>query len=215
MLKASGADQNPAQPGRLRGLTADMPNVRIINRILPPRDLTALIRCADALISPHRAEGYGRFIAQAMRLGPPVVAAGWSGVMDMPDADNARQVRFDEVPVRPADSPSVPPGARLAEPDIGDAADCPRLLAGNPAFGRANGPSPSSVWGGLAPWRPACCRRPLPSRVCEEKGGAATLRERLMPRRRGQEGKTEVVRRYAAVAAGTNCMIFGASAAIS
>src|SRR5688572_23137512 len=94
VLKVSGADQNPGQLERLRGVTADMPNVRIVDRTLSPPDLAALIRCADVLLSLHRSEGFGLFIAEAMWLGTAVVATGWSGVMDMLDADNALLVRF-------------------------------------------------------------------------------------------------------------------------
>ncbi len=131
VLKVGGADQNPAQLERLRGLTADMPNVRIIDRTLPPRDLAALIRCADVLISLHRSEGFGLFVAEAMWLGTAIVATGWSGVMDMLHPDNARLVAFDTVAVNPADYPSVPPGAQWAEPDVGHAAACLRQLAGD------------------------------------------------------------------------------------
>jgi glycosyltransferase involved in cell wall biosynthesis len=129
VLKVSGADQHPAQVERLRGLTAEMPNVRIIDRNLPPRDLAALVRCTDVLLSLHRAEGFGLFIAEAMWLGTAIVATGWSGVMDMLDPDNALLVAFDKVPVQPAEYASVPPGAQWAEPDIGHAADCLRRLA--------------------------------------------------------------------------------------
>ena len=131
VLKVSGMDQNPAQLEQLRSVTAEMPNVRIIDRTLPPRDLAALVRCADVLLSLHRAEGFGLFIAEAMWLGTAIVATGWSGVMDMLDQDNALLVAFDKVAVRPADYPSVPRGAQWAEPDIGHAADCLRLLAGD------------------------------------------------------------------------------------
>ena len=135
VLKVGGADQNPAQAERLRGLTADMPNVRIIDRTLAPGDLAALVRCADALLSLHRAEGFGLFIAEAMWLGTPIVATGWSGVMDMLEPDNALLVAFEKVAVKPADYPSVPAGAAWAEPDIGHAADCLKRLAGDPALG--------------------------------------------------------------------------------
>jgi glycosyltransferase involved in cell wall biosynthesis len=134
VLKVSGADQNPGQLEQLRGLTADMPNVRIIDRNLPPHDLAALIRCADVLLSLHRSEGFGLFIAEAMWLGTAVVATGWSGVMDMLDPDNALLVKFTKVPVKPADYPSVPPGAQWADPDIGHAADCLRRLASDPGL---------------------------------------------------------------------------------
>ncbi len=100
VLKVSGMDQNPAQVEQLRSLTAEMPNVRIIDRTLPPRDLAALVRCADVLLSLHRAEGFGLFIAEAMWLGTAIVATGWSGVMDMLDQDNALLVAFDKVAVR-------------------------------------------------------------------------------------------------------------------
>ena len=109
-----------------------MPNVRIIDRNLPPHDLAALIRCADVLLSLHRSEGFGLFIAEAMWLGTAIVATGWSGVMDMLDPNNALLVKFSRVAVKPADYPSAPPGAQWADPDIGHAADCLRRLASDP-----------------------------------------------------------------------------------
>jgi len=129
VLKVSGVEQNPVQMEQLRGLTADMPNVRIIDRTLSAQDLAALIRCADVLLSLHRAEGFGLFIAEAMWLGTAVIATGWSGVLDMLDADNALLVGFNKVAVKPGDYPSVPPGAQWADPDVGHAAECLRRLA--------------------------------------------------------------------------------------
>jgi glycosyltransferase involved in cell wall biosynthesis len=129
VLKVSGVEQNPVQMEQLRGLTADMPNVRIIDRTLSAQDLAALIRCADVLLSLHRAEGFGLFIAEAMWLGTAVIATGWSGVLDMLDADNALLVAFNKVAVKPGDYPSVPPGAQWADPDVGHAAECLSRLA--------------------------------------------------------------------------------------
>jgi glycosyltransferase involved in cell wall biosynthesis len=42
----------------------------------------SLLGCCDALISPHRSEGFGRNIAEAIMLGIPVRATGFSGCMD-------------------------------------------------------------------------------------------------------------------------------------
>jgi glycosyltransferase involved in cell wall biosynthesis len=134
VLKVGGADQHPEQLERLRALSADRPDIRIVDRALAAGDLAALIRCADVLLSLHRAEGFGLFIAEAMWLGTAVVATGWSGVMDMLDEHNALLVRFDKVPVRPADYASVPPGSEWAEPDIGHAAECLRRLAQDPGL---------------------------------------------------------------------------------
>jgi len=129
VLKVGGGDQRADQLERLRGLIAGMPNVTIIDRELAPGDLAALIRCCDVMLSLHRSEGLGLFIAEAMWLGTPVIATAWSGVLDMLDADNSMLVRFRKVPVGPKDYPSVPPGAAWADPDIEHAAACLRQLA--------------------------------------------------------------------------------------
>ena len=61
---------------------AASPNVRVLNAILPRRDMWALMAASDAILSLHRAEGFGYAIAEAMALGRPVVATGWSGNVD-------------------------------------------------------------------------------------------------------------------------------------
>lgn len=134
LLKVSGADQNPDQLARLRREIGGLPNVHILDRTLPLEDLAALVRCCDVLLSLHRSEGLGLFIAEAMWLGTPVVATAYSGVMDMLDEDNAMLVRYQLVPVDPNDYPSVEPDARWAEPDLDHAADCLRRLADSPAL---------------------------------------------------------------------------------
>lgn len=139
VLKVGGAERHPDLLERLRRLTAAMPNVHIIDRPLSGGDVAALLRCADVLLSLHRSEGFGLFIAEAMWLGTPVVATGWSGVLDMLDAENAMLVRCDKVPVRPSDYPWVPPGAQWAEPDVEHAAQCLRLLAADPELRRRLG----------------------------------------------------------------------------
>ena len=133
-LKVSGAAQNPAQLAELKRITAGMPNVHIIDRDLSAGDIAALVRCADVFLSLHRSEGLGLFIAEAMWLGTPVVATGWSGVLDMLDEENALLVRYRMVPVRPSDYPSVPRGAQWAEPDVAHAAECLARLARDPAL---------------------------------------------------------------------------------
>jgi len=136
VLKVSGADQRAGDLARLQALMAGMTNVHIVDRELSSGDLAALIRCSDVLLSLHRSEGLGLFIAEAMWLGTPVVATAWSGVLDMLSTADAMLVRYTKVPVRPSDYPSVPPGATWAEPDVEHAAECLRRLAADPALRR-------------------------------------------------------------------------------
>jgi glycosyltransferase involved in cell wall biosynthesis len=129
VLKVGGGEQRAEHLAQLHAATRGMAHVRILTETLPAADLAALIRCCDALLSLHRSEGLGLFIAEAMWLGTPVVATAWSGVLDMLDAENALLVGCRAVAVKPADYPSVMPGARWAEPDIDHAAECLRRLA--------------------------------------------------------------------------------------
>lgn len=134
VLKVTGGSGAPAAAAKLRDLISDMPNVTLIDRFLPAADLSALIRCCDTLLSLHRAEGLGLFLAEAMWLGVPVVATGWSGSQQLLDSSHAMLVRFAAAPVMPGEYFWVPPGATWAEPDIDHAADCLRRLAGDPTL---------------------------------------------------------------------------------
>ncbi len=54
----------------------------IINQTLSREELCSLISCVDCYVSPHRVEGFGYTIAEAMSLGIPVIATGYSGNLE-------------------------------------------------------------------------------------------------------------------------------------
>ena len=109
-------------------------NVRIVDETWPYEQVKALIAGADALISLHRAEGFGLSPAEALALGCPVVATGFSGVMDFLDAENAVLVPWRPVAVE--DPQRIYRGQSWAEPDLDAAAEGLRRLRDDPAFGR-------------------------------------------------------------------------------
>lgn len=76
---------------RLRG----QPGVVWLDGPWPNAALEALIARADALVSLHRAEGFGRNIAKALLLGTRVVVTDWSG-----NADFRSEPGYHGVPVR-------------------------------------------------------------------------------------------------------------------
>jgi glycosyltransferase involved in cell wall biosynthesis len=78
------------------------------------------------VLSLHRGEGFGLVLAEAMLLGKPVVATGWSGNTDFMDATNAALVGYRLVPAR--DDRLVYRGL-WAEPDVEEAALLLRKLA--------------------------------------------------------------------------------------
>jgi glycosyltransferase involved in cell wall biosynthesis len=132
VLKVSEPDAFPQDFRRLHAALGDAPNIRIMAQGLPRADHQALLRCADIVVSLHRSEGLGLVPAEAMCLGRPVVATGWSGNMTYMDADCAALVDYRLVPARDPRGVFEAPGAHWAEPDIADAARALRHLADAP-----------------------------------------------------------------------------------
>lgn len=93
-------------------------------------EVSALIACSDAYISLHRSEGLGLGMAEAMALGKPVIATGYSGNLDFMSQDDARLVDYRLVDVAPGAYPHWQ-GQRWAEPDVRQAAQFMRALADN------------------------------------------------------------------------------------
>lgn len=117
-------------------------NIRIIDALMTREEVWALIRCADALISLHRAEGVGLALAEAMRLGVPVIATGWSGNLDFMDTSCALLIESKMTAAKDEAGVYSVPGAVWAEPDTAAAAEAMRFLADHPGRARelaANG----------------------------------------------------------------------------
>lgn len=139
VLKLGNIDEFPADFVRLWQTVADSPNIHIEARSFSIAVNHAFTRCADIVLSLHRSEGFGLVMAEAMMLGCPVVATGWSGNMDFMDSDSAALVGVTMV--EPTDDRGVftIPGARWAEPDIGEAVAQLRRLADDAAERKALG----------------------------------------------------------------------------
>ena len=63
--------------------------ITIINNPLSNDEMRSLISCSDYLVSLHRAEGFGRIIAEAMLLRKPVIVSNYSGNLDFCNSENA------------------------------------------------------------------------------------------------------------------------------
>jgi len=106
-------------------------NVRFDTRTLSAADRYALTACADIVLSLHRSEGLGLVPAEAMMLGVPVVATGWSGTTEFMDANSARMVDYRLVPAIDPRGVFEAPNAVWAEANIESAAAHLRELADN------------------------------------------------------------------------------------
>jgi len=139
LLRVGNPHHFPDDFARIRDAAAALPNVRLDTRTLPAPDLHALTLACDILLSLHRSEGFGLVPAEAMLLGVPVVATGWSGNMTYMDAASAALVPYTLVPAQDPRGVFQAPGALWAEPDLAAAAAHLARLADDPAARRALG----------------------------------------------------------------------------
>ena len=79
------------------------PDVSIHDGYLPPEKVTGLTAVSDCYISLHRSEGFGLTIAEALALGKPTIATGYSGNLTFMDAKGSYLVpnRLSPVPKEP------------------------------------------------------------------------------------------------------------------
>jgi len=137
VLKLGNPDHFPADFARVVAAVAAAPNIRIDIKPYPADVVHALTRAADIVLSLHRSEGFGLVLAEAMLLGRPVIATGWSGNMAFMDDASAALVGYRLV--APRDPRQVYHGSRWAEPDHGEAVAQLRRLAEDAAARAALG----------------------------------------------------------------------------
>ncbi|MCZ2341098.1 MAG: glycosyltransferase family 4 protein [Bacteroidales bacterium] len=131
VIKVSQQEQFYSDHWRtLRSAVRDA-GVHIIDRMLSRADLFALLDCVDCYVSLHRSEGFGLTCAEAMLLGKPVIATGYSGNLDFMNSQNSLLVSYDRQ-VLQEDIPPYPRGAYWAEPHTGQAADMMRWVYTHP-----------------------------------------------------------------------------------
>ena len=122
-----------ADASQLMAELAAMPNAVVIDRQLTYEETLSLNAACDVYVSLHRSEGLGLNLLEAMTLGRPVIATGWSGNMDFMTPGDSCLVGYELVPVRATHfayrPEAIGPGQVWAEPSIPEAAQWMRRLA--------------------------------------------------------------------------------------
>jgi glycosyltransferase involved in cell wall biosynthesis len=112
--------------------------LHIIDAVLPREHLLGLYGCCDVVLSLHRAEGYGRVLAEALVLGLKVVATDYSGNRDFCLGPQVYPVSYTLKPVGKGDY-IYPENQHWAEPDHGHAVQ--QLQAALAELGEAQSPT--------------------------------------------------------------------------
>jgi len=137
IIKVNSVHHNQPAMEELRRQADGLP-VRFLEKTLSRPEVYSLINACDCFVSLHRSEGFGLAMAEAMYLGKPVVATGYSGNVDFMNESNALIVDH-EIGEVPAGCEPYAEGERWAEPSVAHAAVLMRQVFENREFGRAVG----------------------------------------------------------------------------
>ena len=122
IIKISTPDESSEVMHDIEGLIQGSSNIRLFYDVLSPKSIASLINSIDVLISLHRSEGFGLALAEAMALGKPVIATGYSGNMDFMNHENSMLIDYKLIPVYDPQGIYNYPNAKWAQPEVDQAA---------------------------------------------------------------------------------------------
>jgi glycosyltransferase involved in cell wall biosynthesis len=161
----------PAYERELREAAAGDERITILDQTLTETNQSALLDGADIVLSPHRSEGFGVHLAEAMARGKSVIATGWSGNLEFMSPGDSVLLPYKLAPVNDPTGVYQPDATNVwAEAEFDAGVEALRLLASEPGR-RAR----------LAETAPAAITRRL---------GSRTYRETVLPQSKPQDAGT-------------------------
>lgn len=143
-----GRDTEKAQAAIEARLAALGPRAQAVYGDLSDNEIKNLVRVCDVFVSLHRSEGFGRGMAEAMALGRPAIATGYSGNLDFMPQGTGLLVDYELVAVPSGAYPhgdgqqwaaaSPDHASRLIEQLLDDPAEARAMGARAKAFIREN-----------------------------------------------------------------------------
>lgn len=132
----------PVSPGHWGDPNGQMQQIRefarrdsriiVDQRMLPFGMLLSLIKRADCVVSPHRAEGFGYIPAYALWFGRPVIATDYSGTQDICTAETAFPVPYKLIETRIGETITQMESAHWADIEIEALSHTLRKVRNNP-----------------------------------------------------------------------------------
>lgn len=138
VLKCINSADDPANHARLLTAANEHEDVHILDGYMSVAENDALIAACDSYVSLHRSEGFGLTPAEAMALGKPVIATGYSGNLDYMTPRNSYLVDFELMPIGLGNAP-YPPDGQWAAPNEEHAARLMREVFEDQAAARERG----------------------------------------------------------------------------
>jgi hypothetical protein len=116
---------------KIRAIAKRDARIHLIEKRMRKPEVMALTEACDCYVSLHRAEGFGRGIAEALLLGRQVITTGWSGNMDFCHEPRVALVRSKPTSVGSKEY-FWSHGQQWADPDLDHAAELMRKIRQNP-----------------------------------------------------------------------------------
>jgi len=129
VIKSVHSESCPDELNRIQSASQGV-NVRFVDGVLTKSETNTLLKLCNCYVSLHRSEGFGLTMAEAMSLGKPVIATGYSGNMDYMTPADSFLVDYKLVPLSENYDP-YEKGSVWAEPDLNHAAELMRLVYEN------------------------------------------------------------------------------------
>lgn len=122
IVKTINAHGHAETRRQIEALATGDDRIVFIHDVFSRAQTIGLLARADCFISLHRAEGFGRLLAEAMAVGTAVVATDWSGSASFLNESTGYPVSFTLRDVRPGEY-IYHHGSQWAEPSVAHAAD--------------------------------------------------------------------------------------------
>lgn len=135
LVKSINGHLRPIDRERLRLATQGRPDIILRDEYMTSHEMRALSELVDCVVSLHRSEGFGLNLADAMAVGTPVIATGYSGNLDFMTPETAFLIPYDTVEVGPGAEP-YDKHAHWADPDLAAASAAMQTVRGAPEMAR-------------------------------------------------------------------------------
>jgi len=132
VIKAINGDKRLVERNMLRDAVRKRSDIVLIDEYFTKVETSTLTSLADCYVSLHRSEGLGLTMSEAMTLGRPVIATGYSGNLDFLSDANSFIVPGSRVKVGHG-AEGYSPEAMWMEPNVSEAAKYMRYVYENQA----------------------------------------------------------------------------------
>ncbi len=138
LLKIGHSQAERPEVAAMRRLAAQRADIVLLERVLNPGQMRDLFHRIDCYVSPHRSEGLGLTVLEAMAAGKPVIATAYGGTTDFVTPEAGYSVEHKLIEIGPGHEPYRPHYV-WADPSQASLRSAMREAFGNQSAARAKG----------------------------------------------------------------------------